>query len=257
MNQYQPDQVMQTYWRWPSQAELIIPYSYPLKADESFLTAWCRSRVHRYLWDMDGPWLLSFFVSSLVSFLGLFWYSTHFLGVADLHKVQLMLMAAGISWVAMLVPFYYAIMLVNLRVSGKRAWLKAILGPTHLGLSQSGLKCYWKGGWFYNYPLLRSWANVRNVEIKISDDLTEEAVIVLSFACRISPAANLAMPLSGFVSRGDLAAFLAYLKQYVPESAYGESFESESRLDFAASLARFDACEKLLLETSNELPEST
>jgi len=234
--------LIEAYSERESQAELVIPYSYPTPVGLTFVSAWLQSRMHRFLIDIDGPWLFSFAISSVLCVTSVIWFMLSCLGPADLHMVQRVLLLGVLSWILLLTPVYYLVTLLNFKLRYRSEWLRTLMGPTHLGLSPTGIKCYWKGRFFYNYPLLRAWSNVLAVELALpdSDHGEREGEIFLSFACRINPAANIRLPLSGFRTRQHLATFLTYLKKYAPEAVLGQSFSHDSEIAFQGALETYD-----------------
>jgi hypothetical protein len=239
--------LMEAYFRRDSQAELTIPYSFPTGPGETLLSAILRTRMHRYLIDIDGPWLMAFSVSACVC------YFLSILAVASGFERHLAFISAVAGWPFLLLPVYWLIAGLNFRLRYKRQWLRTIMGPTHLGLSATGIKCYWKGKFFYNYPLLRSWPNVKRVELEwpAPDDLLNQPTVFFSFAGRLTVAANMRLPLSGFRSRAQLLALLNYLNKYLPEAARGEMFKQDSERGFERTLELFDESKRWEIELSS------
>jgi hypothetical protein len=234
----------EAYFRRESQAELVVPYSFPTEVDETLIGAVQKTRMHRYLIDIDGPWLITFFLSIFTS--GILPIIVTRLGLNH----TLAIISAVALWPFLLLPIYWTVAGFNFRARYGKQWLRTIMGPTHLGLSATGLKCYWKGKFFYNYPLLRSWPNVRRVELVLpaQDDLGIQASILISFVGRFVSDANISLPLSGFNSRTQLLAFLNCLNKYLPDWARTESFTSESESAFQRTLEYFDQSKRWEIE---------
>jgi len=124
------------------------------------------------------------------------------------------------------------------------------MGPTHLGLTPTGIKCYWKGKFFYNYPLLRSWPNVRLVNVQWQDryDLQSQPHIFFSFAGRLTHCADLRLPLAGFRNRAHLEALLDYVYKYLPERSWGGELKEDGGRGFERTLAAFDESKQWEIE---------
>jgi len=242
--------ILDSYFRRENQAELTVPYSYPIKAGETLLGALVKTRMHRYLIDIDGPWLVAFLLSILVCAL---WQALVVMG--GFQRILASISAVG-AWPFVLIISYWLIAGLNFRLRYGRQWLKTIMGPTHLGLSATGLKCYWKGKFFYNYPLLRTWTNVRKVELEwpAEDDLLNEANLFFSFVGSFTVHTDMRLPISGFRSREHLVTFLNYLNKQLPEGARGERFKQDSEKAFERTLKLFDESKRWELELTPETP---
>jgi hypothetical protein len=238
---------LESYFRREGQAELMIPYSFPVQPGETFWGAVWKSRVHRYLIDIDGPWLFAFVLSILVCAL---WRAVAVYGG---YQLLLASISAVGSWPFVLIALYLLIAGLNFRLRYGRQWLRTLMGPTHLGLSQTGIKCYWKGQFFYNYPLLRTWTNVRKVEIELPapDDLLSQANIFFSFVGSFTLRTDMRLPIAGFRSRAHLIAFLNYLNKHLPEVSRGEQFKQDSEKAFERTLKLFDESKRFEIELSS------
>jgi hypothetical protein len=234
----------EAYFRRESQAELVVPYSFPTEVDETLIGAVRKTRMHRYLIDIDGPWLITFFLSIFTAAI------LRILATSLGLNHTLAIISAVALWPFLLLPIYWSVAGFNFRARYGKQWLRTIMGPTHLGLSATGIKCYWKGRFFYNYPLLRSWPNVRRVELVLAgkDDLTTQAYVLISFVGRFASDANISLPLSGFNSRMQLLAFLNYLNKYLPDWVRTESFTKDSENAFQCALEHFDQSKRWEIE---------
>jgi len=236
--------LIDSYSRRESQAELTIPYAFPMDVGESLLGAIFKTRMHRYLIDIDGPWLVAFASSIFISNL-LAMFAVH-----SGYERHLAVGTAVVTWPVVLFICYWSTALINFRLRYGRQWLRTIMGPTHLGLTPTGVKCYWKGKFFYNYPLLRSWSNVRRVDVEWqnADDLQSQTKIFFSFAGRLTHSADMRLPISGFRNRGHLLALLNYLDKHLPQAAFGEQLEQDRASGFERTLKAFDESKQWEIE---------
>jgi len=167
------------------------------------------------------------------------------------YQIQLLASISAVgAWPFVLLISYWLITGLNFRLRYGRQWLKTIMGPTHLGLSATGIKCYWKGKFFYNYPLLRTWTSVRKVELEwpAPDDLLNQANIFFSFVGSFTVHTDMRLPITGFKSRAHLITFLNYLNKHLPEAARGEHFKQDSEKGFECTLKHFDESKRWELE---------
>ena len=226
-----------------SLAEMVIPYSYPTDVKNIF-SAIARTKMKRYLIDIDGPWVYSVGLSVLVAIpCAIMWVHRVWHQIGSHQVFMLLFLATLMVTLPLLIPTYFLVAFTNLRLKYGKGWLRTIMGPTHIGLTTSGIKFYWKGKFFYNYPLLRVWSAVEKVDLELPTEENPDVVpaIAFNFAPRPFYKTRIVLPLNGFSSKESLIRFLMLVQQWAPKSAFGSVLESESDSNFKGSLSAFES----------------
>jgi hypothetical protein len=200
--------------------------------------------MKRFLIDIDGPWVYSVGLSVLVA-IPCAIMSVHrvWLQIAVNQILMLVFLSTLMVTLPLLIPMYFLVAFTNLRLKYGKGWLRTIMGPTHLGLTTSGIKFYWKGKFFYNYPLLRVWSAVEKVDLNLPTEENPDVVpaIVFDFAPRPFYKTRIALPLNGFSSKASLFRFLMLVQQWAPKSAFGPALENDGDTNFKGSLSAFES----------------
>lgn len=259
------DEVMAIFNRHRCPAELILPY----KLEEprtTFIRAFSRSRFKGPLWNMDSPWLKTMAFNGLVTagcaaIIAAFAYFTN---KGDPGDLATMVISSYPLLFFVLGPLVYVyLILSNLRKGFRENAANKLIVPTHIGLTDSGFKLYWRGGYFYNYPSLAIWPEVYKIDL-IYDQVHQAPTLKFLYQTGFGRL-NLWLPVSGFSTSSDMKLVLSYFAQFVPLENQGDNLKQMFEKDFAPLVEAFDNQalpvmtfqEHELGESSNDEPTSS
>jgi hypothetical protein len=226
-------------------AELLIPYN--LSANQVRFTPYVffKSKFKQTLFNMDSPLLMAISLIALLHlgaafFLGILAGT----GIVPACGAVASLVLAPMSLLFLTAPLYALIVICNLKISGGRDWRDRLLGPTNVGLTESGFKLWWQGAAFYNYPNLSLWSDIFFIDLKEDERSGDQAMHFIyqsGFGRR-----TIELPLRGFLDIEDARLVLDYFARNVIADYQSENFKAQAALGFEESLKKI-AC------TSNPL----
>lgn len=205
--------------------EVILRYRAPMPVEESFLSVWRSSKNRWWLFAFGGGWLMSFAIAYLTIWL---------LYCSSLMRAALTIPAGvsaaflplvyGLYLFAIILPFlattsvvlYSLFVYTCLRLCYDKDWLEAIMGPTHIGLSSSGIKLSWKTNLVSFYGPMVSWNDLSEVEGSFAD--SENPGLVFKFN-RNGADAQFVIDPNGFLNKSEKEFFLSTIENCVPKSA--------------------------------------
>lgn len=232
------------YQRYRCPAEILIPYRIR-RVPSNLIGAWWQATFLTpravTLWNMDFPWLMV---------IGTTLFGTLLAAVA-MFAVRAFLQANGAVTILLgiigMFPIVFALfglalypifVTLNMRMGWGKNWLHTLVGPTHIGITDSGFKLYVRGWFFYNYPNLALWQ-----EIFESDLITEpkRQAFVLRFTYQTGfGRAPIDLPLDAFESRDDLKFVLQTFAESVPLDHQGPLLRSLAEAEFKPILEAYD-----------------
>lgn len=219
-----------------SPVEVIIPYDLDPRA-QSAITAFWHSRYKGPIFNMDFPWLVTMASSAIVM---ISWaiFISHTASNFALNPLLAVLSAFPIFFVLVSPLIYPSLESANLKMAYGKDWLRYLVGPTHIGLTDSGFKLYWRGRFFYNYPSLAIWPEIFDanlVEDPLYGGTSLQFVYQTGFGRRI-----MTLPVCGFSTREDLELVLESFASHVPEENQSLTLKEQAGEGFAKLLAEFD-----------------
>ncbi|MCA9804901.1 MAG: hypothetical protein KC777_23185 [Cyanobacteria bacterium HKST-UBA02] len=222
--------------RLGSPVEVIIPYDLEPQG-QSAVKAFAESRYKGPIFNMDFPWLVTMASSAAVM---ITWalLVAHTSRTFGLNPVLAVLSAFPIFFVLISPLIYPALESANLKLAYGKDWLRYLVGPTHIGLTDSGFKLYWRGRFFYNYPSLAIWPEIFDanlVEDPLYGGTSLQFVYQTGFGRRI-----MTLPVCGFSSREDLELVLESFARHIPEDNQSLTLKEQAGEGFARLLAEFD-----------------
>jgi serine/threonine protein kinase len=246
----QENTVIATYKAHVCPAELILPYSLQQLAPANLAKAWHETRFLLWLMNMDSPAMITLIIIascnlllSALLYLG-FWVDTS----QGLHRtISTFLIGMPGSLLVGYLPVYSALVLINLQFGHGRRWMGTIVGPTHIGLTDSGFKLWWRGLLFYNYPSLSLWSDIYSVDLVIDPKYNEPS---LRFIYQSGYGRKqIILPLSGFSAEEDAALALDYFGKYVDLESQGSTFQKFAQIGFSkiAKLMGFSQLANLII----------
>lgn len=239
-----PLELTSVYERYRCPAENLIPYRIR-KVPKTMLGAWW-SATHSKprsvtLWNMDFPWILT---------IGTTLAATVFSAVCMALGRWLMQMngALGIFFSVLgFFPLVFAALgfliyplfvTLNLRMGWGKDWLHTLLGPTHIGITDSGFKLYVRGWFFYNYPNLALWQEIFNADLV---SVREKNSLVLRFTYQTGfGRAPIDLPLDAFETVEDLRFVLKTFADNVTPEYQGPLLQAMAEADFVPVLAAYE-----------------
>lgn len=255
-NTIQEDEVVAIFNRHRCPAELILPYKLE-EPPTTFIRAFSRSRFKGPLWNMDSPWLKTMAFNGLVTVACAFIIAAfaYFMNKGDPGDLATMVMGAYPLIFFALGPLVYVyLILSNLKKGYREYAANKLVVPTHIGLTDSGFKLYWRGGYFYNYPSLAIWPEVYKIDL-VYDQVHQSPTLKFLYQTGFGRL-NLWLPLSGFATSSDMKLLLSYFAQFVPMDNQGHALKQMSEKDFAPLVEAFDNKALPMLETMfQEQPE--
>jgi len=157
-------------------------------------------------------------------------------------------------------PLAYPISVyLNMRKGWGSDWARTLLGPTHIGLTDSGFKLYVRGYFFYNFPNLAIWPEVFQLDL-VTDKRYNTVALHFVYQTGFGRA-PIDLPLSGFASAEDLLFVLTSFTDHVEPANQSPFMKEMAAVQFAPIIEAFEEGslatleQKLLLEQSLELLE--
>jgi hypothetical protein len=229
--------VIAIYERHQCPAELIVPYH--MGSENQLLGSWAETRFRASLWNMDSPWILSIGLSMLLNLIvfAAFALAQHLFHITNLFKEISLILAANLIVLAPLV--YASLVVINLKLGYGKRWWHSLLAPTHIGITDSGFKLYFRGRLFYNYPNLSLWSGIYDVDL-ITDPLYQTPAIQFLYQSGFGRKV-IVLPLRGMSSEFDVRLVLQYFAKYVPLENQAQAFIELSKTDFAAIVNEYKA----------------
>ncbi len=240
--QLAPEEIspLQLYRSYASPSELIVPYRLVPNA-RSLAGAWIESRYQGPIFNMDFPWIVTMGAALLLTaFVAIVHSGCTILGINPGHLTDLLFLSAAFPlFFIMFSPIIYPILVgLNLSTAYKSRWLSSLVGPTHIGVTDSGFKLYWRGQWFYCYPMLALWTEIFEIDLVDEEKYplpSLEFVYQTGFGRR-----KTTIPLIGFQSVDDLHLVLSSVARWVPKENQGPKLRRMSRKDFLELKEQFN-----------------
>ena len=138
----QPDSI-RTFALAEMPGEIVLRYRPSLPIDASLSYSWRSSKNRWWLFALGGLWLLAGIASSSFFIVASWFYSVALIaiGSVNLSLIQIIEFIAVMPIIMMVWTLVYSILLLACLVGTPGLnWLEAIMGPTHIGLSSSGIK---------------------------------------------------------------------------------------------------------------------
>ncbi|MGD9684645.1 MAG: hypothetical protein AB7W16_26065 [Candidatus Obscuribacterales bacterium] len=227
--------------RLGSPVEVIIPYDLEPHGSNA-ITVFAESRYKGPIFNMDFPWLVTMGTAATVMITWAF-VIAQTASVFAFNPILAALSAFPIFFVVISPFIYPALESTNLKLAYGQDWHRYLVGPTHIGLTDSGFKLYWRGRFFYNYPSLAIWPEIFDanlVEDPLYGGTSLQFVYQTGFGRRI-----MTLPVCGFSSREDLELVLVSFARHIPEDNQSLTLKEQAGEGFAMLLAEFDQKEAL------------
>lgn len=231
--------VVRVYERFRCPAEVVLPYRIP-GAGRSLLRTWGETRFKKSLWNMDFPWILVMGTSLFGTVLAAFvcWIVGCCMAggaIAMSAALSMGVLAAFPIVFALCSPLMYPLsVIVNLRAGYGKNWTGALLGPTHIGITDSGFKFYVRGFFFYNFPNLAIWQEVFDADL-VADELYKTISLRFIYQTGFGRTA-LYLPLSGFANVEDVRLVLGSFAENVPIERQGDFMKKMAEVKFGPLL---------------------
>lgn len=239
-----PMEIASVYERYRCPAEILIPYRIR-KVPKTMLGAWLQATYLKprsvTLWNMDFPWILTIgttlaatvfsavcvavgrFVMQINGWLGVFFSVVGFF--------PLVFAALGF----LIYPLFVTL---NMRMGWGKDWHHTLLGPTHIGITDSGFKLYVRGWFFYNYPNLALWQEIFNADLV---SVPEKNSLVLRFTYQTGfGRAPIDLPLDAFESVDDLSFVLKTFAENVSTEYQGPLLQAMAEAKFMPILDAYE-----------------
>jgi hypothetical protein len=232
------------FQRYRCPAEILIPYRIR-KVPSNAIGTWWNTIFQKpravTLWNMDFPWLLVIGTTlvgtaSAAIALSLLRWLTNGSGafailVAVMGFFPIVFALLGMS----LYPFFVT---VNMRLGWGKSWLHTLLGPTHIGITDSGFKLYVRGWFFYNYPNLALWQEIFKADL-VADAEKNSTVLRFTYQTGFGRA-PIDLPLDAFETIEDLHFVLRTFAENVPEQVQGSFLRAMVALEFKPILEAYE-----------------
>jgi hypothetical protein len=221
-------------------AELLIPYNLSAYSNRFVPVNLYMSRFKQSLLNMDSPLLMAITLIVLLHLTATFILAILSILVcapASLPVVPLAL--TPMSLLLLTIPVYVTIVISNLKINGGRNWQNSLLGPTNIGLTDSGFKLWWQGFAFYNYPNLALWSDIFYIDLKVDARSGEQSLHFIyqsGFGRR-----TIELPLRGLTNADDARLVLDYFARNVILDHQSDKFKEQAALGFEDSLKMIDA----------------
>jgi len=233
--------IVSVYERYRCPAEIVVPYRIP----EEELSVWKASTKTRYmgnLWNMDLPWLITMGVTIVAVVMAALVQMLLIHAAATSAALKTALITLGffpVVFVFLLPVVYPALVLSNLYLGYRKDWPRRLLGPSHIGITDSGFKLHVRGAMFYNYPNLAIWPEIFECDF-VLDRKYETVSLRFVYQSGFGRIAIM-LPLTGFAEGGDLRMVLEHFAKHVPLEHQKDVFRKLSEDNFAALIAAFEA----------------
>jgi hypothetical protein len=239
-----PLDIAGVYERYRCPAEILIPFRVR-KVPGTLLGAWWEAGVVKprsvTLWNMDFPWLLvigTALVSTLLSAVILSWARWLMHSNSGLALFLSVLGAFPIVFAGLGFLLYPIFVTLNMRLGWGKNWRHTLLGPTHIGITDSGFKLYVRGWFFYNYPNLALWQEIFEADL-ISDRRKNSLVLRFTYQTGFGRA-PIDLPLDAFESAADLQFVLKTFADNVFPQYQGPLLKAMAKVNFAPVLEGFE-----------------
>lgn len=211
--------------------EMIVPYEIHDVRVQNAAAAYRKTRFRQSLWNMDSPWMMAIggtFILNLIGFCLLFLlsHSARVIGIG--------FTLFALSMIAAIPLTYMLVVGINLRAGYGPRWWRRFAGPTHIGITELGFKLYVLGKFFYNYPNLAVWKDIKNVDIVVDSIYDVPAVqyrIDSNYTFK-----DVVLPITGFYSASHLLTVLRHLHEHVEPAMLSERFNALAEAQFAPLL---------------------
>jgi hypothetical protein len=218
-------------------AELLLPYNLSTNQDKFIMTVLYKSKFKQALMNMDSPLLMAMtllvlgptaltFIFAILSIAGIV--------PAGWPVVPLALMP--MTLLLLTIPVYITIVVANLKISGGSNWKNRLMGPTNIGLTDSGFKLWWQGIAFYNYPNLALWSDIFYIDLKDDEQSHGQSLHFIyqsGFGRR-----TIELPLRGLTNVEDARFLLNYFAHNVTLEYQSDKFKEQAAIGFEDSLKK-------------------
>lgn len=243
-NADRPFNLPAVYQRYRCPAEILIPYRIR-RVPSNLIGAWWQASFLTpravTLWNMDFPWLMV---------IGTTLFGT-FSAALLMFAVRALLHASGAVTILLgiigMFPIVFALLgfalypifvTLNMRMGWGKSWLHTLVGPTHIGITDSGFKLYVRGWFFYNYPNLALWQEIFEADL-VAEPKRQSFVLRFTYQTGFGRA-PIDLPLDAFETRDDLKFVLQTFAESVPLDHQGALLRSLSEAGFKRILEAYD-----------------
>jgi hypothetical protein len=209
--------------------EFVVPYLINDPELTDALSAYYRSRFKSSIWNMDSPWMVAIFGTLGCTFLG-FMLLAIFREYFAYRSISIAFSLFAFSTLLAIPATYAALVSLNLRAGYGRYWWRKLSGPTHIGITELGFKLYVRGRFFYNYPNLAVWKDIKDVHIR-PDTVYNVPSICFSINSNYT-FREVVLPVTGFSSETHLLLVLRHLRQHVEEVKQSQYFVELANANF-------------------------
>lgn len=211
--------------------ELIVPYEIADVRVQNAVSAYRKTRFRQSLWNMDSPWMMAISGTFILNLIG---FCLLFLLLQSARLVGLGFTSIALSMVAAIPLTYMLLVGLNLRAGYGPSWWRRLAGPTHIGITELGFKLYVRGKFFYNYPNLAVWKDIKNVDIVV-DSLYDVPAVQYRIDSNYT-FKDVVLPITGFASASHLLTVLRHLHEHVDHEMLSERFNTLAEAQFAPLL---------------------
>jgi len=220
-------------------AELLIPYNLSANQSKFIPFIFYKSKFKQSILNMDSPLVMAMSTVVLLNLMATFILGIMAaLGIAPLGAPAAVLALMPLSLFLLTVPLYATIVICNFKIGGNRNWKDKLLGPTHIGLTDSGFKLWWQGLAFYNYPNLALWTDIFYIDLKENERYGDQSLNFIyqsGFGRR-----TIELPLRGLINVEDARLVLDYFARNVVLDYQSDKFKEQAAIGFSDSLKEVD-----------------
>jgi hypothetical protein len=227
--------LLSIYEKYPCAAEILLPYRFYNGPLLHVLLGWWQSPFKTSVWNMDSPWIMAVLAALLGNVLlsAYFWVLEHILHSIDYYRFAYLAL-----YLLLAMPcLYVGIVAVNFALAYGKDWWRYFLGPTHIGLTDSGFKLYYRGRLFYNYPRLSLWSDVTSIGVVTEARDRGGPALLIAFQ-NGSIKKMLRLPLSGFSSEQERLYMLRQCNRFISGERQSSSFQEASQSEFKVLLEK-------------------
>lgn len=202
--------------------EIVVRYRAPLPIDTSLPSVWRSSKNRWWVFGLGGLWLSTGVATPIIvvfpMLLGLYSFALLGIGPTNLNVFPIGIFCYPVLlMLLMLWPFtYFYFLLLGSTSIRNPNWLEALMGPTHICLTSSGIKLSWQLSGISFYGPMVSWNDLSEVEGN-ADEL-ENSELTFKFD-RNGAAAQFVIDPNGFLNPSEKEMFLRTIENYVPKPA--------------------------------------
>lgn len=239
-----PLEIAEVYQRYRCPSEILIPYRIR-KVPKTMIGTWWEATYLKprsvTLWNMDFPWILVIgtalagtLSSALCMALGRWLMHLNgalgiFFGILGFFPIVFL------GFAFLLYPIFVTL---NMRLGWGKNWHHTLLGPTHIGITDSGFKLYVRGWFFYNYPNLALWQEIFKADL-VSEKNKNAMVLRFTYQTGFGRA-PIDLPLDAFETVDDLKFVLKTFSDSVTPEFQGPLLKAMAEVDFLPVLESYE-----------------